>query len=83
MSYLRRPYRSGKEDVVKARTYTITAIELTHIVIAIPFAMISCLINPQGNAVGIDANFAFFGSVFVMYAIFNVIFLPMFYKNRI
>lgn len=70
-----------KKDAVTARFYTIAAIELLQIAVAIPFAIISSIINPQGNAVGIDANFALFGFVFIMYAIFNAVFLPLFYKT--
>ena len=70
-----------KRDTVLARVYTIAAIELMQIIVAIPFAIISTQIHPQGNSVGLDANPAFFGFVFVMYAVFNAIFFPMFYKT--
>lgn len=70
-----------KKDVVAARFYTIAAIELLQIAVAIPFAIISSHINTQGNAAGIDANLALFGFVFIMYAIFNAVFLPLFYKT--
>ena len=70
-----------KRDTVKARVLTITLIELVQIVVAVPFAIISAKINPQGNIVGIEANAAFFGLVFGMYALYNAIFFPMFYKT--
>lgn len=73
----------AKRDVVKARCVFIVVIELVQILVAIPCAIISPRINPnpQGNAVGIEANVAFFGFVFIMYALFNLLFLPVFYKT--
>ncbi|MEZ4358508.1 MAG: ABC-2 transporter permease [Eubacteriales bacterium] len=70
-----------KRDTVKARVYTIAIIELIQIAVAVPFAIIRGLINPLGNSVGIDANPALFGFVFIMYAVFNAIYFPMFYKT--
>ncbi|MDD5017226.1 MAG: ABC-2 transporter permease [Eubacteriales bacterium] len=70
-----------KRDTVKARISTIAIIELMQIATAVPFAVIRGLINPEGNAGGIDANPALFGFVFVMYALFNTIYFPMFYKT--
>ncbi len=70
-----------KRDIVKARFATFIVIELIHIVIAIPFAILGAKLNPQGNTVGMDGNYAFFGLLFIMYAIFNTIFLTKFYKT--
>lgn len=71
-----------KRDAVKARCWMIAIIELAQIIISVPFAVISVKINPfGGNPAGIDANVAFYGFVFIMYALFNIIFIPMFYKT--
>jgi hypothetical protein len=72
-----------KRDTVKARCYMIAIIELAQILVSVPFAVIGSRINPnpQGNLAGIEANFAFFGFVFVLFALFNIIFIPMFYKT--
>ncbi len=72
-----------KRDTVKARCYVIVLIELAQIILSIPFAIIGSRINPNplGNLAGIEANVAFFGFVFIMYALFNGIYLPMFYKS--
>jgi hypothetical protein len=70
-----------KRDTVRARVYAITVIELLQIIAAIPFAVLNNMIYTKGNMAGMNTNFAFFGFVFVMYAIFNVIFLPGFYKT--
>jgi len=70
-----------KRDAVRAKVYTVAVIELLQIIVAIPFALLNGMINTTGNMAGMNLNFAFFGFVFIMYAIFNVIFLPRFYKT--
>lgn len=70
-----------KRDTVLARVCTIAVLELLQIIAAIPFAVINNAIYLKGNVVGMNTNFAFFGSIFIMYAIFNLIFLPGFYKT--
>ncbi|SHH62190.1 ABC-2 family transporter protein [Sporobacter termitidis DSM 10068] len=71
-----------KRDAVRARIYAIAAMELAEVAVAVPFAMVNTLvISPLGNQIGMNPNFAFFGFVLMLYAIFNAIFLPMFYKT--
>jgi hypothetical protein len=72
-----------KSDAVKSRVITVALIELVQLVIGIPFAIIGARINPNatGNQAGIEANAAFFGLVLIMFAIFNPIYLPLFYKT--
>lgn len=74
------PVRKG--DVVRARVLTVAILELSNILIAIPFAVISAKINPAGgNNAGIEPNVAFFGLSLLMYGGFNLIFFPVFYKT--
>lgn len=71
-----------KRDVVKSRCIIIACLQLLQIIIAIPFAVITNIINPFGqNPAGINANPALFGSVFIMFTIFNLLFIPSFYKT--
>lgn len=74
-----------KSDVVKSRVFTVAIVELLQLAIGIPFAIIGIRINPNaaGNMVGIEANMAFFGLVLIMYALFNAIYLPLFYKTAV
>mgnify|MGYP000625666064 CR=1 FL=1 len=73
-----------KRDQVRARAWLVVAVELAELVIAIPFAFLSARINPNGtNLAGIDANVALFGCVLLIYGVFNVVFLPVFYKTAI
>lgn len=69
-----------KRDVVRARVMSIIVLELLHILVTAVFAMINSALYPQGNFL-LDANIAFFGFAFVMFAIFNAIYFPMFYKT--
>lgn len=70
-----------KRDAVKARCWMAAFIELVQVLLAVPFAVLSAAVNPKGNLAGIDANAAFFGLVFLMLAVFNLIFIPTFYKT--
>jgi hypothetical protein len=71
-----------KSDVVKARCLMIAIIELVQILLSIPFAIISIKINPNGqNLAGIDANVALFGFIFCLFAVFNIVFIPVFYRS--
>ena len=72
-----------KRDTVKARCLMVAIIELAQTLVAVPFAIIGIRINPNptGNLAGIEANVAFFGLVLLMYALFNITYLPEFYKT--
>lgn len=70
-----------KRDAVKSRFETVILFEILQMIISIPFAILRYIILPAENAAGIEANIAFFGLVFIMFGIFNAIFLPMFYKT--
>ena len=73
-----------KRDQVRARAWLVVAVELAELVIAVPFAFLSARINPNGTTLaGIDANGALFGCVLLIYGVFNVVFLPVFYKTAI
>jgi hypothetical protein len=70
-----------KNDAVLARVSTIAVLELLQIIVAIPFAVLNNVIYSNGNGAGMNINFAFFGTIFIMYAIFNIVFLPGFYRT--
>ena len=69
-----------KRDVVRSRILAVIGLELLHILVAAVFAAINAAIYKNGNFL-LDANVAFFGFSFVMFAVFNIIFFPMFYKT--
>ena len=69
-----------KRDVVKARMMSIIILELLQIVVAVVFAVLNRTLYHTENFL-LDLNFAFFGFAFVIYALFNVVFFPMFYQT--
>ena len=69
-----------KRDVVKARVISVVTLELAQVLSAVPVAFLNMSFYPHGNML-IDANLAYLGCVFMMYGIFNAIFLPMYYKT--
>ncbi len=70
-----------KKDVVTARFATVVILEALQIMVCIPFAVLRNIILPAENLAGMEANWALFGLVFIMLGIFNLVFLPMFYKT--
>lgn len=70
-----------KRDAVKARCIIVIIMELAQILVCVPFALLGAYINPNGNAAGMDASVALFAFVFIMYGIFNIVFLCGFYKT--
>jgi ABC-2 type transport system permease protein len=70
-----------KRETVLSRVCFMAIIELFQIIVAFPFAIINNEVYLKGNMAGMNTNFAFFGFVLIMYGIFNVIFLPGFYKT--
>jgi len=71
-----------RNDIVKSKLFTVLFLECVQIVACIPFAILSALvINTDGNLVGLDANFTLFGFAFIEFAVFNLIFIPKFFKT--
>ncbi|PYY27897.1 ABC-2 transporter permease [Paenibacillus illinoisensis] len=71
----------SKRDMVKARVTVIVGLELLHIVIAVIFGSISIILYPNVTYYFFPPNMGFWGLNLVMLAIFNLIFIPMFYKT--
>ncbi|HWR19089.1 MAG TPA: ABC-2 transporter permease [Clostridia bacterium] len=70
-----------KRDIVKAKCMLIVLAQIAQILISLPFAVLRISVFPQGNVAGIEANLAYYGFGLMIYAIFNVIFLPAFFKT--
>lgn len=70
-----------KRDTVKAACLFTALIELTSLVIAVPFAVWRAHTSIGGNLVGVDANVTLFGFALMLYALFNAILLCSFYKT--
>ncbi len=70
-----------KRDTVKAKCMLLVLAQMAQILISLPLAVLRVFVFPQGNIAGIEANVAYYGFGFMIYAIFNVIFLPSFFKT--
>ena len=72
----------SKKDTVKAKVAFVWIVESVSVVFAIPFAILSQRLNPNGsNLAGIEANVAFFGLSLIMLALFNSVFLNVYFKT--
>jgi hypothetical protein len=72
----------SRNQLVWAKHMTVIFLEVTHIIAAVPFVLIAnLLLHPEGNPVGMDANFAFFGLTLILYTVFNVLFLPHYFAT--
>ena len=70
----------SKREIVRARIVSIITLELLHIVMAAVFAIIHNVLYTSNNLF-MDPSYAYFGLVFVMFGLFNIILLPMYYKT--
>lgn len=70
-----------KRDLVWARFSTIVTLQLLQALVCIPFMLLRRSYAEINNPVGIEANLAFLGFGFVLMGLFDLVFLPMHYKN--
>ena len=70
-----------KKDTVKAKVLLIVLAQMTQLLISLPFAVLRLYVLPDGNPAGIEANLAYYGFGFIIYAIFDLIFLTQFFKT--
>ena len=70
-----------KTAIAHARIGFAVLIELTQLLLAIPFALLRQKLVPGGNDVGMDANIAFFGVSLMLFGLFNVLFFPSYYRS--
>jgi ABC-2 type transport system permease protein len=70
-----------KKDVVTARTLVIVGWQLLYIALAAACAAIRLRFYPVNNGTSMNSNLAFFGSAFLMFGIFNAIFIAGTYKT--
>ncbi|MFT5872207.1 MAG: ABC-2 type transport system permease protein [Clostridium sp.] len=70
-----------RKDIVKARVAIIVILELLHIVIAVIYGVISTHLYPNLTYFFFGPTIGFWGLCFIMLAIFNIIFISMFYKT--
>lgn len=70
-----------KREVVLGKVLMAVFVELTQLLISVPFAFLRLVILPTANPVGMEANFAYYGFGLMVYALFNFVFFTKFYKT--
>ena len=71
-----------KRDTVKAGCAFVVIIEVLSLVVLIPCSLLAVHLQPgKDNLVGLDPNLALLAAGFLLYAVFNGVFLPTFYAN--
>lgn len=70
----------SKKEYVKSKIYALFIVEGLHFVFGLIFALIHNLIYGNFNFF-FDINIAFFGVILVLFTLFNVIFLPQYFKT--
>ena len=73
-----------KRDTVKAGCLFTVLIEVLSLVLLVPFSVLAVHLQPgKDNLVGLDPNAALLAAGFLLYAVFNAVFLPAFYKTAV
>lgn len=70
-----------KREIVLAKWLLILTVQLSQLVISIPFALLRATLNIGNNPVGMDPTIAWYGCGLILFAVFDVIFFPAFYKS--
>lgn len=70
-----------KRELVKARFLMCGIFQTAQVLLCIPFCFLRALYPPEGNVVGMDANFALLGFGLLLMGLFNIVFFPMHYKD--
>lgn len=70
-----------KKDIVKARVIVMVILELFHVGLAMIFGVINIYLYPDLAHYFFAPYMGFWGLCFIMLAIFNAIFIPMYYKT--
>ncbi|QMS85300.1 ABC-2 transporter permease [Candidatus Xianfuyuplasma coldseepsis] len=69
-----------RDDIVTSKAYALFILEGVHIAFAVIFGILHNILYGQFNLF-MDINLAFFGVVILLYGLFNVIFLPAYFKT--
>ncbi len=70
----------SKKEIVKARIVSVMTLEMIHIVMMVVFTLAHNALYTVNNFF-MDPNYAFFGLVFIMFGLFNLILFPIYYKT--
>ena len=71
----------SRAEAVKARILFCTVLEAADILLIILFTLLKKAIGSQPNPAGLDAGVALAGEAMIIFAIFNMIFFPNYYRD--
>lgn len=71
----------SRDRVVLAKHASVAAVQLVQLAALAVVAVIAAQLTPEGYAIGMDGNLAFFGFVLVSLGLFNVVFLPGYFRT--
>ncbi|MEK4061600.1 MULTISPECIES: ABC-2 transporter permease [unclassified Paenibacillus] len=71
----------AKTDIVKSRIAVVVILELMHLLVAMIFSIFTFLLYPHLTYIFYAPHMGFWGLCFIMLAIFNIIFISMYYKT--
>ena len=70
-----------KCESVLGKCLLVVFFQLFQLLFSVPFALLRNFLNIANNPVGLDATVAWYGFGFIVYAVFDFIFLTTFYKS--
>lgn len=70
-----------KHESVLAKCLLIVFVQIFQMLFSIPFVLIRKALSIENNPVGLDATLAWYGFGLIVYAVFDLVFFPAFYKN--
>ena len=70
-----------KQESVLGKCRLVAFFQLFQLLFSIPFVLIRNAMNITNNPVGLDATVAWYGFGFFLYAVFDLLFLTVFYKS--
>lgn len=70
-----------KRDTVKAKLLLIVLAQMVQLLLSLPFALMRVHVLPDGNPVGIEANVAYYGFGLIIFTVFNLLFVPRFFRT--
>jgi hypothetical protein len=69
-----------RKDIATSKAISLFVVEGLHLVSGIIIGIIHNLLYGSMN-IFLDINFAFFGIIIVMFSLFNIVFLPLYFKT--
>lgn len=70
-----------KRESVLGKCLLVVLFQIFQLLFSIPFAFLRNTMNIANNPVGLDATVAWYGFGFILYAVFDLVFLTAFYKS--